>query len=69
LTNYDEDENEIKGLDLGAVDYISKPLNLESFRKRIDIHINLKNSSKSLKQNNIIKTINVVNSHNVGGTL
>jgi putative two-component system response regulator len=54
LTNYDEAENEIKGLDLGAVDYIRKPLNLESLRKRIEIHINLKNSNKSLEENNMI---------------
>lgn len=38
LTNQDELEKEIKGLSLGAVDYIRKPLNLESLRKRIDIH-------------------------------
>ena len=52
LTNYDEMENEIRGLGLGAVDYIRKPLNLESLRKRIEIHIKLKNSRKSLEQNN-----------------
>ena len=34
LTNNDEVENEIKGLEHGAVDYIRKPLNLESLRKR-----------------------------------
>ncbi len=26
LTNYEEIENEIKGLELGAVDYVRKPL-------------------------------------------
>src|SRR5690606_20295637 len=30
LTNLDEIENEIKGLTLGAVDYIRKPINLSS---------------------------------------
>lgn len=53
LTNYDELENEIKGLDLGAVDYIRKPLNLESLRKRIQIHVNLKQASKFLETVNI----------------
>jgi len=54
LTNYDEMENEIRGLGLGAVDYIRKPLNLESLRKRIEIHIKLKNNSRSLERNNAI---------------
>ncbi|WP_346353059.1 HD-GYP domain-containing protein [Azotosporobacter soli] len=52
LTNYDEAENEIRGLSLGAVDYIRKPLNLESLRKRIEIHVKLKNATKALEQNN-----------------
>jgi putative two-component system response regulator len=54
LTNYDEMENEIKGLELGAVDYIRKPLNLESLRKRIEIHVKLRNASKTLEQNNVV---------------
>lgn len=54
LTNYDETENEIRGLDLGALDYIRKPLNMESLRKRIEIHISLRNARKSLEQNNAI---------------
>jgi len=41
LTNYDEMENEIRGLRLGAVDYISKPIRMESLKARIDIHIEL----------------------------
>lgn len=60
LTNHDELENEIKGLSLGAVDYIRKPLNLESLRKRIDIHSKLKKATKVLEQNNSIleETVN-----------
>ncbi len=52
LTNTDELESEITGLELGAVDYIRKPLNLESLRKRIEIHANLKRASKSLEEIN-----------------
>ncbi len=52
LTNSDELENEIRGLSLGAVDYIRKPLNLESLRKRIEIHVKLKNVSSLLEENN-----------------
>lgn len=52
LTNYGEIENEIRGLELGAVDYIRKPLNLESLRKRIEIHARLRNATRELEQNN-----------------
>ncbi len=41
LTNYDEPDNEIKGLKLGAVDYIRKPIHKDSLKARIDIHIEL----------------------------
>ncbi|KXL51777.1 phytochrome-like protein cph2 [Anaerotignum neopropionicum] len=37
LSNYDELENEIKGLQLGAVDYIRKPIHMESLKARIQI--------------------------------
>lgn len=52
LTNYDETENEIRGLDLGAIDYIRKPLNMSSLRKRIEIHLNLRNVRKTIEQQN-----------------
>lgn len=54
LTNYDEIDNEIRGLELGAMDYIRKPLNLRSLRKRIELHINLNNAHKSLEQHNFM---------------
>jgi len=41
LTNYEEFENEIKGLKAGAVDYIRKPINIESLKARIDVHVEL----------------------------
>lgn len=52
LTNYDEIENEIRGLDLGAVDYIRKPLNMSSLRKRIEVHLNLRKANRSIKEYN-----------------
>ncbi len=52
LTNYDEIDNEIRGLSLGAVDYIRKPLNLRSIRKRIEVHSNLTSIRKSLEHQN-----------------
>ena len=35
LTNYDELDNEIKGLKLGAVDYIRKPLHMDSLKQKL----------------------------------
>lgn len=52
LTNYDEIDNEVRGLSLGAVDYIRKPLNIESLRIRIDIHLRLKNAQKLIENDN-----------------
>ncbi|GAB6108143.1 response regulator [Fusibacter bizertensis] len=54
LTNHDEIENEILGLDMGAVDYIRKPLNIESLKKRIQVHANLMYARKAMEQNNAI---------------
>jgi PAS domain S-box-containing protein len=42
LTNYDELDKEIRGLHLGAVDYIRKPVNMESLRARVQIHLEMK---------------------------
>ena len=41
LTNYDELDSEIKGLELGAMDYIRKPVHFESLRTRVNIHFEL----------------------------
>lgn len=53
LTNFDEVENEIKGLNLGAVDYIRKPLNMQSVRKRVEIHMNLRRALKAVEEHNL----------------
>lgn len=52
LTNYDEIDNEVKGLELGAVDYIRKPLNIQSLLIRINIHIKLKSIQKMIELDN-----------------
>lgn len=52
LTNYEEIENEIRGLELGAVDYVRKPLNTESLLKRIEVHLNLIIARKEVKEYN-----------------
>ena len=50
LTIYDELDNEIKGLQLGAVDYIRKPVHMASLRARIDVHVALLRAEAALKQ-------------------
>jgi len=54
LTNFDEIDNEIRGLELGAVDYIRKPVNIKSLRIRIDIHLKLKGIQKKVEQDNVV---------------
>jgi DNA-binding response OmpR family regulator len=41
LTSHDELDNEIKGLQLGAVDYIRKPIQMNSLKARVDVHVAL----------------------------
>jgi len=41
LTNYNELDKEIRGLKAGAVDFIRKPVNMESLNIRIGIHLEL----------------------------
>lgn len=50
LTNYDELDNEIKGLELGAVDYIRKPIHMNSLRARIKVHVELLNAEYKLEK-------------------
>lgn len=50
LTNYDENDNEIRGLQMGAVDYIRKPIQLESLIARIEIHTELLRMQKLLEE-------------------
>jgi diguanylate cyclase (GGDEF)-like protein/PAS domain S-box-containing protein/putative nucleotidyltransferase with HDIG domain len=50
LTNYDELDNEIKGLKLGAVDYIRKPIHMDSLKAIIDVHVALLQAQQALEQ-------------------
>jgi len=50
LTNYEELDKEIKGLKLGAIDYIRKPIHIHSLKARIDVHIALLRAEHTLKQ-------------------
>ena len=50
LSNYDEPDDEIKGLKLGAVDYIRKPIHMDSLKTRINIHVELLGAQQMLEQ-------------------
>ena len=52
LTNQDEIDNEVRGLSLGAMDYIRKPLSLAALRKRIEIQLAFKESRMLMEQYN-----------------
>ncbi|MDD3099196.1 MAG: response regulator [Bacilli bacterium] len=54
LTNLDEVENEIRGLELGAVDYIRKPVNIRALKIRINIHRKLLALQNELEESNSI---------------
>lgn len=54
LTNVEEIDQEIKGLDLGAVDYIRKPLNIKALKKRIEVQLRLKKATELVKEHNRI---------------
>ncbi|WP_074351457.1 EAL domain-containing protein [Proteiniborus sp. DW1] len=50
LTNHDELDNEIKGLKLGAVDYIRKPIHMDALKARIDVHVALLRAQQAIEQ-------------------
>ncbi|MEG4146156.1 response regulator [Microcoleus sp. Pol12B5] len=45
--------DKVKGLSLGAVDYITKPLQHEEVLARVNVHIKLRNLSKKLLEQNV----------------
>ncbi|MBS7525590.1 response regulator [Fusibacter paucivorans] len=72
LTNYEEVDNEIKGLELGAVDYVRKPVNMLSLLVRIKNHMQLiqqqnevEMDNKKLDQLVYQKTREVVNARDI----
>ena len=52
LTVKSETEDIVKGFDLGAVDYITKPFNRKELISRVGTHISLKRSRDELAQKN-----------------
>jgi putative two-component system response regulator len=52
LTNADEIESEIRGLKMGAIDYIRKPVNIQALKMRMDIHLRLRDKQKEIEKDN-----------------
>lgn len=52
LTAVSDNVDKVKGLNLGAVDYITKPLNHEEVLARVNTHVRLQNLAKRLTEQN-----------------
>jgi diguanylate cyclase (GGDEF)-like protein len=50
VTAHIDDEAQMRGLDLGAVDFISKPINIQIVRARVNIHLTLKAQADLLRR-------------------
>ena len=48
LTNSEDVENEVLGLEKGAVDYVRKPLNFFSLRKRIELQLRILEAKREI---------------------
>ncbi|WP_292593413.1 EAL domain-containing protein [Mesotoga sp. UBA5825] len=53
LTNHEELEDESKGLELGAVDYIRKPISINALKVRVNIHLELLRSRQLAEQKHV----------------
>ncbi|QTA79891.1 Two component system response regulator reciever and HD domains-containing protein [Desulfonema limicola] len=54
ITAMGQEENETKGFEVGAVDYITKPVQPEIVRARVKTHLELINARKQLQNQNLI---------------
>jgi putative two-component system response regulator len=54
LTAKTSPEDEKRGFDLGAVDYISKPINPATLLSRVKTHLSLKRMSDALRDRNLV---------------
>ena len=50
----DESFNKVKGFKLGAVDYLTKPLQMEEARSRVQVHLDLRRRIRELEEFNKI---------------
>jgi signal transduction histidine kinase len=50
MTALSDTDNKISGLQLGAVDYITKPIQVEEVLARVNVHLNLRNAQIQVQQ-------------------
>ncbi|WED22884.1 diguanylate cyclase [Vibrio sp. JC009] len=60
ITSLDDEEDETKGLDLGAVDYIKKPFRIPIIKARIRNHIQLKQARDLLEKQAFIDSLTAI---------
>ena len=53
LTALNDNASELKGLELGAVDYIAKPFSPPLLRKRVELHLLLKDQKRILEEQKV----------------
>ena len=54
MTGLDQTVDKVKGLNIGAVDYITKPIKAEELLARINIHLRLRNLTKEVQKKNLL---------------
>jgi two-component system, NtrC family, sensor kinase len=54
MTALADTESKVKGLSLGAVDYITKPFERDEVLARVRVHLKLRNLTQALEEKNII---------------
>jgi two-component sensor histidine kinase len=54
MTIFDEIKDKLKGFEIGAVDYITKPMQVEDVEARIKAHLRIQGLQKRLRQQNTI---------------
>ncbi|MEO0646107.1 MAG: response regulator [Cyanobacteria bacterium J06650_10] len=64
MTALSESVNKVKGLSLGAVDYITKPIEQEEVLARMRVHLQLAHLNKSLEKQVADRTIHLQNTLN-----
>lgn len=57
ISSLSDDEDEAKGLNCGAIDYISKPVNAAIVKSRVSNHLELKHARDLLKQQATVDTL------------